>query len=110
MCFVYCISERKRLFLFNNEEFNCSQSKYRTVITMQDKVDYSYLDYSFVSLPKVLDLLPHFFYIISACESESGSVVPDSVTPWTIQSMAFSRPEYWSGSLYLLQGIFRTQE
>ena len=28
---------------------------------MQDKVDYSYLDYSFVSLPKVLDLLPHFF-------------------------------------------------
>ena len=28
---------------------------------MQDKVDYPYLDYSFVSLPKVLDLLPHFF-------------------------------------------------
>ena len=27
-------------------------------------------------------------------------------TPWTIQSMEFSRPEYWSGSL--LQGIFPT--
>ena len=28
---------------------------------------------------------------------------------WTIQSMEFSRPEYWSGSLCLLQGIFPTQ-
>ena len=32
-------------------------------------------------------------------ESESCSVVYDRlfVTPWTIQSMEFSRPEYWSG-------------
>ena len=30
-------------------------------------------------------------------ESESRSVVSDSVTPWTIQSVEFSRPEYWSG-------------
>ena len=30
-------------------------------------------------------------------ESESRSVVSDSVTPWTIQSMEFSRSEYWSG-------------
>ena len=30
-------------------------------------------------------------------ESESHSVVSDSATPWTIQSMEFSRPEYWSG-------------
>ena len=37
-------------------------------------------------------------------------VVSDSVTPWTIQSLEFSRPEYWSGSLSLLQGIFPTQE
>ena len=29
--------------------------------------------------------------------SESHSVISDSVTPWTIQSMEFSRPEYWSG-------------
>ena len=29
-------------------------------------------------------------------ESESHSVVSDSVTPWTIQSMEFSRPEYCS--------------
>ena len=29
--------------------------------------------------------------------------------PRTIQSMAFSRPGYWSGSLSLLQGIFPTQ-
>ena len=31
------------------------------------------------------------------------------VTPWTIQSLEFPRPEYWSGSLSLLQGIFPTQ-
>ena len=33
-------------------------------------------------------------------ESESGSAVSDSATPWTIQSMEFSRPEYWSGQLF----------
>ena len=27
---------------------------------------------------------------------ESHSVVINSVTPWTKQSMEFSRPEYWS--------------
>ena len=32
-----------------------------------------------------------------------------SATPWTIQSMEFSRPEYWSGSLSLLQETFPTQ-
>ena len=30
-------------------------------------------------------------------ESESRSVVSDSETPWTIQALEFSRPEYWSG-------------
>ena len=30
-------------------------------------------------------------------------------TPWTVQSMESSRPEYWSGSLSLLHGIFPTQ-
>ena len=30
-------------------------------------------------------------------QSESHSVVSNSVTPWTIQSMEFSRPECWSG-------------
>ena len=29
--------------------------------------------------------------------SERGSVVSYYVTPWTIQSVEFSRPEYWSG-------------
>ena len=36
--------------------------------------------------------------------SGSCSVVSDSVTPWTIQSMEFSRPEYWSGSPFPLPG------
>ena len=31
------------------------------------------------------------------------------VTSWPIQPMEFSRPEYWSGSLSLLQEIFPTQ-
>ena len=31
------------------------------------------------------------------------------MTPWTIQSMEFSRPEYWSDNLSLLQVIFPTQ-
>ena len=31
------------------------------------------------------------------------------VTPWTTQSLEFSRPEYWSGCLSLLQGIFPIQ-
>ena len=46
---------------------------------------------------------------IKGNESESRSVLSDSVTLWTIQSMEFSRPEYWVGSLSLLQGIFPTQ-
>ena len=35
--------------------------------------------------------------IIMQSESESLSVVSDSATPWTLQAMEFSRPEYWSG-------------
>ena len=31
------------------------------------------------------------------------------VTPWTIQSMEFSRPDYWSGYHSLIEGIFPTQ-
>ena len=30
-------------------------------------------------------------------ESEGRSVMSDSATTWTIQSMEFSSPEYWSG-------------
>ena len=33
-------------------------------------------------------------------ESESHSAVSNSLTPWTTQSMDFSRPEYWSGQPY----------
>ena len=40
---------------------------------------------------------------------KSFSDVKLFVTPWTIQSMGFSRPEYWSGGCSLLQGIFSTQ-
>ena len=36
--------------------------------------------------------------------------VPLFATPWTILSMKFSGPEYWSGSCSLFQGIFPTQE
>ena len=42
------------------------------------------------------------------------SVISDSATPWTVAhqvplSMGFSRQEYWSGLLFLLQRIFLTQ-
>ena len=46
---------------------------------------------------------------ICCVHSESHSVVSNSVTPWALQSMEFSRPEYGVGSLFLLQGIFPTQ-
>jgi len=42
--------------------------------------------------------------------SESHSVVSDSETPWTIQSMEFFRPEYWSGLLFPSQGDFPNPE
>ena len=47
----------------------------------------------------------------AACEvkRKSQSWVQLFGTPWTIQSMEFSRPEYWSGYPSLLQGIFQTQ-
>ena len=38
---------------------------------------------------------PHYWVYES--ESESRSAVSNSVTPWTTQSMEFSRPELWSG-------------
>ena len=36
--------------------------------------------------------------------SESHSVMSDSEMPWTIQSVEFSRPEYWSGQPFLSPG------
>ena len=41
--------------------------------------------------------------------SESCCRVRLFATPWAVQSMGFSRPEYWRGCLSLLQGIFLTQ-
>ena len=35
--------------------------------------------------------------LLSVKWSESCSDVSNSATPWTMQSMEFSRPEYWSG-------------
>ena len=49
---------------------------------------------------------PEFLLV---CVCESLSCVRLFATPWTIQSMEFSRLEYWSGNLSLLQGIFPTQ-
>ena len=36
--------------------------------------------------------------------SESHSVMSDSEMPWTIQSVEFSRPEYWSGQPFSSPG------
>ena len=43
-----------------------------------------------------------FLRVIQSC--------PTLCYAWTIHSMEFSRPEYWSGSCFLLQWIFPTQE
>ena len=37
-------------------------------------------------------------------ESESRSVVSDSVTLWPVESMEFSGPEYWSGQPFPSSG------
>ena len=42
-------------------------------------------------------------------QSAGRSVVSHSVTPWTIESMEFSRPEHWSGQPFPSPGIFPTQ-
>ena len=44
-------------------------------------------------------LRPVFMLILSLLNifNESHSVVSDSATLWTVQSMEFSRLEYWSG-------------
>ena len=47
-------------------------------------------------------VLPHTMKVKN--ESQSHSVVSDSATPWTIESMEFSRPEYWSGQPFSSPG------
>jgi len=46
----------------------------------------------------------HIYIQTHISMSDSCSVMSDSETPWTIQSMEFSRPEYWSGKLFLSPG------
>ena len=41
--------------------------------------------------------------------SESHLVVSDSVTPWALQSMEFSRPQYWSGKPFPSPGNLLSQ-
>ena len=41
---------------------------------------------------------------ISQKESQSHSITSDSATPWTIQSLEFSRPEYSSGQPFRSPG------
>ena len=59
----------------------------------------------------VIKLTSFFFFSVKEkCkESESCSVVSDSATPWTIQSMNSPGQNTGVGSRPLLQGIFPTQ-
>ena len=87
------------------------------VITIKHKVDYSYLYYSFISLTHVLNLSVTTFlsFIVSTSESESGSVVSDSLQLFPTLCDSLYSP--WNslgqntgvGSLSFLQGIFPTQ-
>ena len=47
---------------------------------------------------------------LSVLFCERRSIMSDSASPCTTQFKEFSRPEYCSGSLSLLQGIFPTQD
>ena len=60
----------------------------------------------------LLNMLSTLVIILTRCKQwKSLSPVWLFATPWTIQSMEFSRPEYWSGwPFLLLQEIFPTQE
>ena len=50
----------------------------------------------------------HLKHSLSHKWKSAGQWCP-TATPWAIQSMEFSGPEYWSGQPSLLQGIFSTQ-
>ena len=50
----------------------------------------------FQSLLVLLVTILYHLPLKTISEIESCSFVSDSVTPWTVQSMEFSRPEYWS--------------
>ena len=49
-----------------------------------------YIAESLFSAPETITTL------LVGYESESHSIVSNSATPWTIRSMEFSRPEFWS--------------
>ena len=53
--------------------------------------------YGFCSSPEWHFLWGLYMFCKHHNESESCSIVFNSMTPWTMQSMEFSRPEYWSG-------------
>ena len=46
---------------------------------------------------KQLSTAQLYVYMVQKVKRESRSVVSDYATPWTIQSMEYSTPEYWSG-------------
>ena len=62
--------------------------------TLWDSTDYSLPRSSVLGILQARMLE---WVAISFSESESLSVVSNSATPWAIQSMEFSRPEYWNG-------------
>ena len=57
---------------------------------------------TFKSLPRTLMFFGDCYWFLwdllrLLSESKSCSVVSDSATPWTTQSLEFFRPEYWNG-------------
>ena len=63
---------------------------------------------------ETIETVTDFIFLARILESDSHSVMPDSVNPWTAAhqvplSMGFSRQEYWNGLPFFLQGIFPTQ-
>ena len=62
------------------------------------RVTCHYMNYSWRCMCNYpLNLQDNACFIKKERENESRSVLSNSATPWTTQSMEFSRPEYWSG-------------
>ena len=49
------------------------------------------------------------FYLPNALNKYRRPEIQTTCSPWTTQSMEFSRPEYWSGKPFPSPGIFPTQ-
>ena len=66
----------------------------------ENSLNFHFITSSYAFFPQNYSHIP---FSLQYCNllKVSFSVMSDSATPWTIQSMEFSRPEYWNGQPFL---------